>query len=248
MTLRIAADADELDHDGAELFLRIAKDSVSTRDRFAVAISGGSTPRGMHHLLALEPRISDMPWAETHVFWVDERLMPYDHPDSNYGSARDDFLSRVPIPDANVNPMPVNLEPHAGAAAYGQCLAEFFNHPSIPIFDLIVLGLGPDGHTASLFPGSAPDPSGEEPWVISVTGGNPNVTRLTMNYNVLNRARHVGMLVSGAGKADIVRRIHSKEPPLLPAHYVVPSSGPMIWLLDRAAAALLPEGVGHGTG
>ena len=248
MNLHIAADSDELDRDGAELYLRIAKESVSNRHVFAAAISGGSTPRGMHRLLGRKPYRSEMPWSKTHLFWVDERLLPYDHPDSNFGAARDDFLSHVPIPEENVNSMPVNQAPKAGATAYRERLATFFNRPSIPVFDLIVLGLGPDGHTASLFPGSTPDPSGEEPWVIAVTGGNPNVGRLTLNYNVLNSARYVAMLVSGAGKADMVNRILSSEPPMLPGHYIHPTSGSMTWLLDPSAAALLPKGDNHGIG
>jgi len=234
--------------EGAGLLLRIAQESVRSDRRFAVAISGGSTPRGMHRLLTREPILSEMPWAETHMFWVDERLLPYDHPESNYGAARDDFLSLVPIPEANVNPMPVHLDPGAGAATYRQRLGEFFNHPSVPVFDLIFLGLGPDGHTASLFPERFPNLSGRDHWVIAVSGGSPSVERLTLNYNVLNSARHVVMVVSGAEKADVVRRIVTREPPMLPAHYIEPSSGSMTWLLDRAAGAELPEGVGHGIG
>ena len=248
MNLHLVADTDELDRDGAELLLRIAKNSVHANNRFAVAISGGSTPRGMNRLLGQEPYHSQVPWFKTHLFWVDERLLPYDHPDSNYGAARDDFLSRVSIPDDHVNPMPVDLPPEQGAEAYGKRLANFFDHPAVPVFDLILLGLGPDGHTASLFPGSTPDPAGEEPWVLAVSGGNPNVGRLTLTYHVLNSARHVAMLVSGGGKAEMVKRIVTGEPPLLPGHYIQPTSGSMTWLLDRSAAALLPEGDNHGIG
>ncbi|CAB5118126.1 6-phosphogluconolactonase (EC, eukaryotic type [Olavius algarvensis associated proteobacterium Delta 3] len=246
--LHIAKDADELAADGAEYFLRSAKESVRTRNRFTAAISGGSSPRGMHRLLAREPFLSEMPWSQTHLFWVDERLLPYDHPESNFGTAREDFLSRIPIPEANLSPMPVDLGPADGAGAYRRRLADFFGPLSLPKFDLIVLGLGPDGHTASLFPGSSPGSSGEAPWVIAVHGGNPNVARLTLNYNVLNSARNVGVLVSGSGKADMVRRIYTREPPMLPAHYVEPTSGSLTWLLDRAAASLLPERGGHDNG
>ena len=246
--LQIAKDAEALAREGAELFLRIAQESVRSRNRFTAAISGGSSPRGMNRLLAREPFRSEIPWSDTHLFWVDERLLPYDNPESNFGAARDDFLSGVPIPEGNVYPMPVELAPADGAEAYQRELNDFFNDPAMPVFDLIFLGLGPDGHTASLFPGSSPDPSGQEPWVISVTGGNPNVARLTLTYPVLNSARHAVMLVSGSDKADIVRQIIFGEPPLLPAHYIEPRSGTMTWLLDRSAASMLPEGGGHGTG
>ena len=248
MNVHFATDTDGLAQDGAELFLRIAKETVRSRNMFAAAISGGSSPRGMHRLLGREPLRSEMPWSKTHLFWVDERILPYEHPESNFGAARDDFLSHVPISEDHVHPMPVDLPPAERAEVYRRGLDAFFGHPTVPVFDLMVLGLGPDGHTASLFPGSSPDPSGQEPWVIAVTGGNPNVARLTLTYPVLNSASHTVMLVEGAGKADIVRRIITGEPPLLPAHYIEPYSGTLTWLLDRAAASSLPEGGGRGIG
>jgi len=149
------SDAVRLAEKGAELMHNAAGEAVARKDSFAVAVSGGSTPRAMHRLLSQEPYLSDMPWQKTHFFWVDERMVPFDHPDSNYGAAQKDLMSMIPIPADQVYPMPAMMRPEEGADLYQAKLKTFFQDLGSldPVFDLIILGIGTDGHTASLFPG-----------------------------------------------------------------------------------------------
>ena len=175
----ITSDSKRLAEKGAEIFCKTAKEVIAAKNRFAVAISGGSTPRAMHRLLAQEPFLSDIPWQNIHLFWVDERMVAFDHPDSNFGSAKKDFLNNIPIPPDQVHPMPAMSVPEEGVEKYQEEINSYFTGIATndPIFDLIVLGIGKDGHTASLFPGqsSIEDPKRS---VISVKGGQPNLSRL----------------------------------------------------------------------
>lgn len=241
--LLIEPDPERLARRGADLFSRIGRESVEKRGRFTAALSGGSTPRKMHRLLVREPYLSEIPWQATHLFWVDERLVPYEDPASNYGAARDDLLANSPLPDTQVHPMPVGSTPEAGARRYAAELEEFFGPSpgSGPVFDLILLGIGSDGHTASLFPGMG---TGPEPglWVFPVRGGNPDLPRLTLSLRVLNLARHVLFLVSGSQKARAVKSAFEKRLPAVPAAGVNPARGRLLWLLDRPAASLLEGG------
>jgi 6-phosphogluconolactonase len=227
---------------GAELMCNTAKEAVARKNNFAVAVSGGSTPRAMHRLLSQEPYLSDMPWQQTHFFWVDERMVSFDHPDSNYGAAQKDLMSMIPIPANQVYPMPSLMRPAEGAALYQAQLKTFFQDSGSldPVFDLIVLGIGADGHTASLFPGQ---PASMEPdrWVLSVKGGQPDVFRLTLTYAVLNRARHILFLVSGSAKSAVVKTLIEDRHSQLPAAKIQALNGKMTWLLDQKAASLLKE-------
>jgi len=226
---------------GAEIFTRTAKDSVAMQGFFSVAISGGSTPRRMHKMLVKHPYLAGIPWEKTHVFWADERMVPFSHPDSNYGTAKRDFLEKTPIPPAQIHPMPAWSSPETAATLYQKELERFFQleKDKVPIFDLIFLGIGIDGHTASLFPGAKiSDDRG--PWLASVKGGNPNVNRLTMTYPIINQSRHVIFLVSGKEKAEVVKAIFEDKKAGLPAQRVQPKNGELSWLLDREAASLLP--------
>ena len=146
---------DSLAREAAEIFVAMARESVAHRDHFSVAISGGSTPRHMHKMLAEDPYLSEMPWYKTHIFWVDERCVPENDPASNYGAAKSDFIDRVPVPKVNIHPMPCRVSPEDGAIRYQRELIDFFQSGDdrFPVFDLIFLGIGTDGHTASLFPG-----------------------------------------------------------------------------------------------
>lgn len=240
----IAPDSAHLAQAGAQLFCRAAEDSVRLRGRFTVALSGGTTPREMHRLLGQRPAAGLDFWHRTHVFWADERLVPATDPASNYGAAREDFIANVSIPPGQVHPMPVHLPPPACAEQYHRELARVFR-PSgnrYPVFDLILLGLGTDGHTASLFPspGRRPD---KGRWVMAVKGGCPEVFRLTLSYSLINRARQIVFLVSGAGKVDVVGAVLDRKQRRLPAAKIRPLNGRIIWLLDKAAAAGLPVGM-----
>ncbi|MEW6671244.1 MAG: 6-phosphogluconolactonase [Thermodesulfobacteriota bacterium] len=227
---------------GAEIVRKAAGYAVAHRGRFTMALSGGTTPRPMHRLLAEDPYRSDIPWRHTHIFWVDERLVPADHPDSNLGLARKDLLDHVPLPAANIHPMPTENTPAQGALEYRRQLGEFFKPAPgrLPALDLICLGVGSDGHVASLFPGPPADDAGDA-WVISVRGGSPDIGRLTLTFPVLNSAGQLFFLVSGKNKAAIVKTILEEPSAGLPAQHVQPYSRNLIWLLDRAAASLLTE-------
>lgn len=238
MTIITASDPADLAHRGAAIFYRIAAESVELRGRFAVALSGGSTPRPMHRLLCKEPHLSTIPWDRTHLFWVDERCVPVNDPANNYGAARADFVDNIPIPDNQVHPMPVDLPPGAGATAYQEELVRFFqSQPSeIPVFDLICLGIGTDGHTASLFPGESALNEGKR-LVAPVRGGDPYVDRLTMTLPLISNALEIVFLVSGKGKAPILGSILEGPPAHYPAQMIRPVHGRLTWLLDREAAS-----------
>jgi 6-phosphogluconolactonase len=196
----------------------------------------------MHKLLGERPYRSELPWNKTHIFWVDERCVPVDDPASNFGLAKKDFLERVPIPLEQIHPMPGEFAPEEGAKKYQEEMEKVFHiqKKDSPIFDLIFLGIGADGHTASLFPGVKP-PHASNRWVIAVKGGNPNVYRLTLTYRVLNRAKRVCFLVFGKEKALIVRTVLENKDARLPAQQIQPVQGKLTWLLDKEAASLLSK-------
>jgi len=244
--LVVAADGDDLSRKGADFLLQAIRKSMGDQDRFSIALSGGTTPRPMYRRFSRPPYLSAIPWQDIHVFWVDERMVPFEHPDSNYGAAREDFLARVPIPPRHLHPMPVKVRPHDGARRYEAELKAFFKDADRgPLFDLIYLGVGKDGHTASLFPDREVD--GESAaWVLNVTGGHPRLPRLTLTPTVLNRAKRVIFMISGHDKARILKTLLEKSEASLPALKIRPSNGELVWLVDRAAASLLPEAVRDG--
>jgi 6-phosphogluconolactonase len=240
----IEADASRLATTGAAFFQKWAQDSIERKGRFNVAVSGGSTPRAMHSRLGEEPFLSEVDWQRTHIFWVDERLVPYDNPASNFGAAKRDWLDKIPIPAGQVHPMPGQQQPDVCAARYQSELEEFFQdrRNDFPVFDLIFLGIGTDGHTASLFPGDATAQKTDK-WVLAVKGGNPNVYRLTLTLPVLTHARSICFMVSGNSKAAIMKTMFLDSKAPLPAQLVRPLTGRLLWLLDEAAASLLTEKV-----
>lgn len=244
--IRTLADARELSHAAAEEFVRQAEDAVRTRGLFAVALSGGSTPKALYRLLGGEGGaafLRGVPWDKTHFFWVDERHVPPDHPDSNYRMAYETMLSKAPVPSQNVHRIKAE-NPDAGKAAaeYAGEVRQFFRPGAgqFPRFDLILLGMGPDGHTASLFPGT--DAVHEQtnlvaaPWIEKL-----HTYRISLTPPVLNNAACVVFLVSGEEKAETLRAVleGSYQPERLPAQLVRPTHGRLLWLVDRAAARLL---------
>lgn len=224
----------------AGFFAMRARACAQQKSRFTVALSGGSTPRRMYTRLAEEPFLSETPWPKVHVWWVDERCVTPDNLWSNYGSAKKDFLDRVALPTDQIHPMPGEMVPELGARRYEEALMRHFELKpgEFPAFDLIFLGLGTDGHTASLFPGHEKRKQ-EKRLVVAVRGGEPNVDRLTLTLPVLNRARHVVFLVSGREKAEIVRAALGPEKISIPAQSVIPTKGRLTWILDRQAASLI---------
>ena len=236
----IKADIAAMSLTAAELLVTAADMAVGGSGRFTVALSGGSTPRVLHKMLAEKPFSERIPWDRTHIFWVDERCVPVDDLSSNYGTAKRDLLSRVPIPRENIHPMAGDLPPDEGARKYQEILTDFFKlkEGRFPVFDLISLGIGRDGHTASIFPGQAALQE-KKKLVVHVKGGDPFVDRITLTLPVLNRGRNIVFLVSGKGKAEIVRTIFEDGPDPPPAARVEPLFGRLTWILDLGAAALL---------
>ncbi|MGH6789555.1 MAG: 6-phosphogluconolactonase [Pseudolabrys sp.] len=209
------------------------------KDRtFTVSLSGGSTPRHLYELLATPEIASRFPWGRTHWFWGDERFVPHDSRDSNYGMARDAFLSHVPVPAENVHAIPTEgLSPDQAAAAYEVTLRRFYGtdklSPDRPLFDVTLLGVGENGHTASLFPGQ-PALQETRRWVAAVIGANSGA-RITLTYPALDSSRDIAFVVTGKGKRDVVARAQAGDR-TIPAGLVRPV-GRLHWFTDRAAAA-----------
>lgn len=238
----ITDDAAHLAKTAANIFATTAKNCVAQKDSCAVALSGGSTPRILHRILAKEPYCTDIPWDKIHIFWVDERCVPEDHPASNFGLAKKDFLDQIPIRVEHIHPMPAAVAPKEGAEKYQRELEAFFQikEQGFPVFDLIFLGVGKDGHTASLFPAKSSMKSLEK-WVAVAKGGIPSIYRLTLTYDVLNRSKQICFLVSGKEKAQIVKSVFENKEAHLPAQEIQPMNGKLTWLLDKTAACLLSE-------
>ena len=226
----------------AEEVIRSASDAVAKRGRFTIALSGGSTPRNLYTLIAANASTT-LPWNQMFFFWGDERHVPPDSPDSNYRMAKESLLSKVPIPPANIFPVPAeNPDAAQVAEAYEQTLRKFFAVApgEFPRFDLILLGMGPDGHTASLFPETAALQEKSRlvvaNWVEKLGG-----SRITFTLPLLNSARCVAFLVSGTDKAAALHEVLEGNAPAdkYPSRLVQPNEGKLIWFVDRAAASEL---------
>lgn len=234
MTLNISHDLEALGAVAAQWFAeRVAHAAPPVR----VALSGGETPRAMFAHLAAPPLATSIPWARVHFFWGDERFVPPDHPESNYRMARETFLDRIPIPAANIHPIPTDGTAESAAKRYETLLrgwygAEEFD-PARTLFDIVFLGLGEDGHTASLIPGQKVLEERRR-WVAAVTEGRPE-ERITLTYPALESARDVAFLAAGAGKAAMVRAVREGTADV-PAARLKPH-GPITWFLDEAAAS-----------
>jgi len=226
----------------ARTVVQIATDAVKARRRFTVALAGGITPRTTYERLAASPLREQMPWGQTWVFFGDERGVPPDHPDSNYRMANAALLSKVPIPAAQVARIRGEAEDaEAAAAEYARVMTEVFGsrRGELPSFDLILLGMGIDGHTASLFPGSPVLKEVFRP-VAAVHAAAASIPqRFTFTFPLINAAARVMFLVAGGEKAKVVKAVFTEPGAGLPASMVQPTNGRLTWLLDRSAAALL---------
>jgi 6-phosphogluconolactonase len=238
--IRTLTTPQELFAAAAEEVVRVATEAVSQRGRFTIALSGGSTPRNLYTLLATNARAS-LPWDRMFFFWGDERHVPPTDPDSNYRMVEETLLSKVPVPAANVFRIPgENPNAAAAAQAYEQTLRKFFalQPGEFPRFDVILLGMGPDGHTASLFPRSAA--LQEKSRLVVANWVEKFLTsRITLTLPVLNAAHCVAFLVSGIDKAPALRAVLEGDAPgeQYPAKLVRPIDGKLIWFVDRAAAS-----------
>jgi|ERR1022692_939841 6-phosphogluconolactonase len=235
--IRILNTAAELFQAAASEFATLASQAVQSNGRFTVALSGGSTPKSLYALLA-SGSIPNIPWEKIFFFFGDERFVPPDHPDSNYRMAREAGLFSK-VPEGNVFRVHAeDKDANDAARAYDQALRKFFGLQSgeFPRFDLVLLGLGPDGHTASLFPGTAAL-NEQRSLVVANWVDKFQTYRLTLTLPVLNGAACVMFLVSGADKANIVREVLENENANLPSQQARPADGRLLWLLDRAAGS-----------
>lgn len=245
--VQISATADEITHASARLFATSVQEATQVRGVARVAISGGSTPKAMFALLgdASQPYREVVPWDRLQLFWVDERCVGPNDPESNYGMTRAALLSKVPLPPENVHRMEGELDPEEGASRYESEIRNAFRleGAETPTFDLILLGLGPDGHTASLFPHTE---GLDELARIVIANHVPqkDTWRLTLTWPVIVQGRQVAFLIEGAAKAEMVQTVFrgAYDPEQYPAQLIRPASGQLTLLLDRAAASALPDG------
>ena len=237
-------DAEAVARAGARDFVAVAREAIERRGRFRVALSGGSTPRRLYELLAEGPLRGQVDWERVEFFWGDERAVPPDDPQSNYRMASAALLSNLGVPPERIHRMKGELgDGDEAARRYQEEIARVFDVPpdgTSPAFDLILLGMGADGHTASLFPYSEALPEHRR-WVLSHYIARLNARRLTLTAPVLNRAREIRVLVAGEDKAATLHEVleGERDPERLPIQLVAPESGRLVWMVDRAAAAKL---------
>ncbi|HEV2671000.1 MAG TPA: 6-phosphogluconolactonase [Gemmatimonadales bacterium] len=242
--IEVLATADALAHAAAGRFVLAAHAAIETSGRFAVALSGGSTPRAFYTLLATEPYASRVEWPRVQWFWSDERCVPPDAAASNYRMAREALLDRVPVAAASIHRIHGEDDPTEAAAAYERTLRETFATPAGARFDLVLLGMGVDGHTASLFPGGSAVRERQR-WVMAEYVKSVSMWRVTLTPVVINAAADVAFVVAGREKATMLHRVLEGpyRPDALPAQVVAPSDGHARWLVDAAAAGELSEEV-----
>ena len=239
--VQIFKDHETLSHAAAEIFVAAAARAIDERGRFLVALSGGGTPDGLYRLLAKEPYRGQVGWANTFVFWGDERCVPPDDEGSNYRQAMETLLSQVPLPDENIQRIQGELEPAEASRSYTRVLKDFASPPlDCPRFDLVLLGMGADGHTASLFPGSGVESISPTLAVTADYQGRP-ANRVTLTSAVFNSARQILFLVTGESKAVVLSQVLNGKysPEQYPAQRIRPSDGQVTWLVDEAAGSEL---------
>ncbi|MGH7600858.1 MAG: 6-phosphogluconolactonase [bacterium] len=238
--LRIFPTAGELNRAATEALVQLVNNTIARQDRFAVALAGGNTPRAIYQILATEYR-QQIPWAQAHLFWSDERYVPMDDPNSNYRMVRESLLDHVPIPAENIHHMPTEFpQPDDAAQNYEKTLSDFWK-ASLPCFDLLQLGLGSDGHIASLFPYSSLLQE-QKRLVAAVTDSpKPPLIRLTLTLPAINHAAQIHFYVAGSEKAEALRSTLEgpRDPQKFPAQAVQPENGEVIWWVDEKAANML---------
>ena len=238
--VEVLLDLEALSHRAVTIFINTSRNSIATKKRFAAAISGGSTPRRLYSLLGSDAYRDQVDWQRVHLFWADERCVPRDDEASNFRTAFESLLSRVALPEKNIHRIKGEETPDKAARDYGEEIRRFFGESERSRFDLIILGVGEDGHTASLFPGSK---SLEETTrlAIPVYLEETKKNRITLTLPVLNNAAQILFLVTGPSKATALSEIFGdgEKRKLLPAGLINPDHGEAIWLMDQEAAGKL---------
>jgi 6-phosphogluconolactonase len=237
--VRVYRDSESLSHAAASVFAETAAEAISERGQYLVSLSGGTTPTRLYELLAQSPYREQVAWSQLHAYWGDERCVPVEDLQNNFRQARETLLGRVPVAPEHAHRIRTELDPDSAAEDYARVLGLGATPPlKWPRFDLVLLGLGEDGHTASIFPGSETEASMPTLAVQAEYQNRPS-WRVTLTPPVFNSARQIVFLVSGASKAKIVQRVLYGEfqPAVLPAQRIRPTEGELIWMLDTGAAA-----------
>ena len=231
----VAKNPDELNKEVADWLLAYSREVLQTQDRFTVALSGGSTPQKLYELLATEPYRSQIEWTKWHIFWGDERFVPITDDRNNAKMAFETLLNRVSIPALQIHIFNTNLDPETAATRYELLLHQYFDAKNTT-FDLVLLGMGDDGHTLSLFPNTAVVRE-EKAWVKAFYLEAQAMFRITLTAPVVNAAACVAFLITGENKADILQKVRAKtsQPDLYPAQQIKPIRGRLVWFLDKAA-------------
>lgn len=234
--IHVFANKEEASQASARFFVRTAKDAVQRQGRFSVALTGGSSPKILYQLLASEPFRSQVPWEQTHIFWGDERSVPHHDEQNNALMSHQLLLDHVPVPPAQIHRMSGEVPPDDSARQYGELLRKHFGDQA-PAFDLILLGMGDDGHTASMFPGT-PVVHEKERLVKELFLAGQNMYRITLTAPVINQARQILFQVFGEGKAAVLKQVMEGpyQPEKLPSQLIRPVNGELHWYLDEAAA------------
>jgi 6-phosphogluconolactonase len=234
--IRVFKDLESLSMAAAELFVELADQAIASHGRFSVALSGGNTPHRLYELLATAPFGDEIQWQDVHVFWGDERCVPADDPRSNARMAHQALLDHIPLPAGNIHAVQGDLPPAQSAAQYEAEVRNFFKGQP-PIFDLILLGLGDNAHTASLFP-HTPVLDEKERWVAEVYVAEQDMYRVTFTAPLINQAKQVVFLVSGAEKAHALQNVieGAYQPQEYPAQLICPALAHPTWLVDKAAS------------
>jgi 6-phosphogluconolactonase len=249
MELHIYRDAEQLSQAAAKWITDLIAATLRTRDRFTIALSGGGTPKSLHKILAAPPCKDQIDWSKLHIFWGDERAVPFEDERNNAKMAYDTLLNFVPVPPSQVHVMRTDISPEDAAAEYEKILHQYFDAvpggggsgvaSSLPnSFDLVLLGMGDDGHTLSLFPGT--DIVHEEKaWVKAFFLPAQDMYRISLTKTIVNRAAHIAFLTTGPGKAHALKEVlkGAYNPDLYPSQEIRPVNGELHWFVDEAAAA-----------
>jgi len=237
--LHIAKDAKQLSADLAEWIGNYIQEVLQKKDKFTFVLSGGSTPKQLYTLLADSPYRESIPWEKIHFFWGDERAVPFEDSRNNAKMAYDELLDKVGVKAENIHVMRTDIGPEESSAEYEKILKQYFNG-SETTFDFVLLGMGDDGHTLSLFPGT-PVTHEQDAWVTSFFLPAQDMYRITLTAPVVNHAACVAFLAVGAGKAETLKHVLEGdfEPDTYPSQVIKPSKGKLIWFIDEAAAANL---------
>ena len=240
--IRVESNLSTLSSAAAEIVVQSARQAISERGRFSSSLSGGSTPRSLFALLAQPAYLSRIDWKRVDIFWGDERCVPPEHPDSDYGMAKAALLDHLPADNQpSIYRLQGELDPAEAAQKYESILRSYFGQDSNASFDLLLLGMGEDGHTASLFPHTQPIHE-KDHWVIAHYVPKLSAFRLTLTPPILNLSRTILFLAAGASKASILAKViyGARDPDELPSQVIHPKTGDLIWLIDQEAATQLP--------